>query len=102
MLSGLGLILSLNCKRHRSFREEEEDRSERASERLEEEMMEEGPPAPKMLRMVYFVGAGFLCTFAINKWREMERNSLLKQEQEKNQQGDVGLLPRDSVQKAMK
>lgn len=68
----------------------------------EEEMMEEGPPAPKMLRMVYFVGAGFLCTFAINKWREMERNSLLKQEQEKNQQGDVGLLPRDSVQKAMK
>lgn len=63
MLSGLGLILSLNCKRRRSFREEEEDRSERASERLEEEMMEEGPPAPKMLRMVYFVGAG--CKFAL-------------------------------------
>ncbi|CAH8252570.1 unnamed protein product [Arabidopsis lyrata] len=69
-------------------------------------MMEEGPPAPKMLRMVYFVGAGFLCTFAINKWREMERNSLLKQEQEKNQQhGDAALLhqtPPNSIHKAMK
>ncbi|CAA7014884.1 unnamed protein product [Microthlaspi erraticum] len=67
-------------------------------------MMEEGPPAPKVLRMFFFVGAGFLCTFAINKWREMERNSILKQE-EKNQQGDGGLLhqiPADSVQKAMK
>ncbi|CAH2037279.1 unnamed protein product, partial [Thlaspi arvense] len=68
------------------------------------EMMEEGPPAPKVLRMIYFVGAGFLCTFAINKWREMEKNSILKQ-QETNQQGDGGLLsqtPADSVQKAMK
>ncbi|EOA36389.1 hypothetical protein CARUB_v10010818mg [Capsella rubella] len=68
-------------------------------------MIEEGPPAPKILRMVYFVGAGFLCTFAINKWREMERNSLLKEEQ-KSQQGDVSLLhhqsPTDSVHKAMK
>ncbi|VVA91587.1 unnamed protein product [Arabis nemorensis] len=51
--------------------------------------------------MFIFVGAGFLCTFAINKWREIERNSLLKQ-QEKNQQVDGGLLPADSIQKAMK
>ncbi|XP_010498031.1 PREDICTED: uncharacterized protein LOC104775797 [Camelina sativa] len=69
-------------------------------------MMEEGPPAPKILRMVYFVGAGFLCTFAINKWREMERNAILKQEEQKNQQqGGVGLLhqsPTDSIHKAMK
>lgn len=47
-----------------------------------------------------------LCTFAINKWREMERNSLLKQEQEKNQQhGDAALLhqtPPNSIHKAMK
>ncbi|XP_010459249.1 PREDICTED: uncharacterized protein LOC104740378 [Camelina sativa] len=70
-------------------------------------MMEEGPPAPKILRMVYFVGAGFLCTYAINKWREMERNSILKQEEEQKnqQQGDVALLhqsPTNSIQKAMK
>ncbi|KFK43891.1 hypothetical protein AALP_AA1G187400 [Arabis alpina] len=64
-------------------------------------MIEEGPPAPKVLRMVIFVGAGFLCTFAINKWREIERNSILKQ-QDKNQQVGGGLLPADSVQKAMK
>ncbi|KAL1224166.1 hypothetical protein V5N11_031304 [Cardamine amara subsp. amara] len=67
-------------------------------------MMEEGPPAPKVLRMFYFVGAGFLCTFAINKWREMEKKSILKQ-QEKNQHGAEGLLhqtPSDSIQKAMK
>ncbi|ESQ35113.1 hypothetical protein EUTSA_v10009282mg [Eutrema salsugineum] len=67
-------------------------------------MMEEGPPAPKVLRMIYFVGAGFLCTFAINKWREIEKNSILKQ-QETEQKGDGSLLnqtPADSVQKAMK
>ncbi|KAJ0266959.1 hypothetical protein HA466_0008640 [Hirschfeldia incana] len=68
-------------------------------------MIEEGPPAPKVLRMVYFVGAGFLCTFAINKWREMEeKKSNLKQQEKKNQQGDGALFPNpsDSVQKAMK
>ncbi|XP_018454626.1 uncharacterized protein LOC108825775 [Raphanus sativus] len=67
-------------------------------------MIEEGPPAPKVLRMVYFVGAGFLCTFAINKWLEMEKKSNLKQQQleKKNQQGDGALFPSDSVHKAMK
>lgn len=95
-------------------------------------MIEEGPPAPKVLRMVYFVGAGckflisfcvlislskfniltreraidlaVLCTFAINKWLEMEKKSNLKQQQleKKNQQGDGALFPSDSVHKAMK
>ncbi|CAN8292990.1 unnamed protein product [Cochlearia groenlandica] len=63
-------------------------------------MMEEGPPAPKVLRMFWFVGAGFLCTFAINKWREIERKSVLKQE-EKNQQVDDGVLL-NHTPKAMK
>ncbi|XP_010537726.1 PREDICTED: uncharacterized protein LOC104812318 [Tarenaya hassleriana] len=67
-------------------------------------MEEAGPPGPKVTRLLYFVGAGFLCTFAINKWREFERNSILKKQQ-MNQLGDRGLLPQtptDSVQKAMK
>ncbi|CAB4307761.1 unnamed protein product [Prunus armeniaca] len=28
-----------------------------------------GPPAPKLLRLLYFVGAGFICTVGINKWQ---------------------------------
>ncbi|XP_018849225.1 uncharacterized protein LOC121236197 [Juglans microcarpa x Juglans regia] len=56
-----------------------------------------GPAAPKVLRLLYFVGAGFICTAAINKWRQLERKAML-QKQQGNQ------LPEDSanaVQKAV-
>ncbi|CAB4307723.1 unnamed protein product [Prunus armeniaca] len=41
-----------------------------------------GPPAPKLLRLLYFVGAGFICTVGINKWRELQRKSILQQQQQ--------------------
>ncbi|KAM5586274.1 hypothetical protein ABKV19_005268 [Rosa sericea] len=44
-----------------------------------------GPPAPKLLRLLYFVGAGFICTVGVNKWRELQRKSL-NLEQQKQQQ----------------
>ncbi|XP_006416760.2 uncharacterized protein LOC18993202 [Eutrema salsugineum] len=104
---GLGLISStpenIETTAFLSRLKLREKSREEDSERLVK-MMEEGPPAPKVLRMIYFVGAGFLCTFAINKWREIEKNSILKQ-QETEQKGDGSLLnqtPADSVQKAMK
>ncbi|VVA19017.1 PREDICTED: transmembrane [Prunus dulcis] len=40
-----------------------------------------GPPAPKLLRLLYFVGAGFFCTVGINKWRELQNKSILQQQQ---------------------
>ncbi|KAF8025864.1 hypothetical protein BT93_F2638 [Corymbia citriodora subsp. variegata] len=43
-----------------------------------------GPPGPKALRLLYFVGAGFICTAAINKWRELERKSLQQQQQQQH------------------
>ncbi|CAB4277334.1 unnamed protein product [Prunus armeniaca] len=44
-----------------------------------------GPPAPKLLRLLYFVGAGFICTVGINKWREIQRKSILQQQQQQQQ-----------------
>ncbi|OWM81445.1 uncharacterized protein LOC116192159 [Punica granatum] len=41
-----------------------------------------GPAGSKVLRLLYFVGAGFICTAAINKWRELERKSLQRQQQQ--------------------
>uniref|UniRef100_A0A7N0V9G7 Transmembrane protein n=1 Tax=Kalanchoe fedtschenkoi TaxID=63787 RepID=A0A7N0V9G7_KALFE len=38
-----------------------------------------GPAAPKIVRLMYFVGAGIVCTAAINKWRDLERKSILQQ-----------------------
>ncbi|KAF7822625.1 hypothetical protein G2W53_020769 [Senna tora] len=40
-----------------------------------------GPAGPKVLRLICFVGAGFICTVGINKWREMERRTLMQQQQ---------------------
>ncbi|XP_062170182.1 uncharacterized protein LOC133875925 [Alnus glutinosa] len=40
-----------------------------------------GPAGPKLLRLIYFVGAGFICTAAINKWRELERKAMLPKQQ---------------------
>ncbi|XP_075669120.1 uncharacterized protein LOC142638928 [Castanea sativa] len=56
-----------------------------------------GPPGPKALRLLYFVGAGFICTAAINKWRELERKAILKKEQ---QLPPTPISP-DTVQKAV-
>ncbi|KMZ75227.1 hypothetical protein ZOSMA_117G00450 [Zostera marina] len=32
----------------------------------------------KLVRFIYFVGAGFICTAAINKWRELENKAAIK------------------------
>lgn len=48
---------------------------------------EGGPAGPKLVRLLYFVGAGFLCTAAINKWRELERKSI-QQRKDLVQQSD--------------
>ncbi|KAG4969046.1 hypothetical protein AAZX31_12G218600 [Glycine max] len=40
-----------------------------------------GPAGPKLLRLVSFVGAAVICTAAINKYREYERNTIIKQQQ---------------------
>ncbi|CAN1188605.1 hypothetical protein LINPERHAP2_LOCUS39429 [Linum perenne] len=47
-------------------------------------MEEAGPPGPKMVRVLCFAGAGVLLTFAINKWKELERNSIKKQNGDEN------------------
>ncbi|KAK7824369.1 uncharacterized protein LOC112041106 [Quercus suber] len=57
-----------------------------------------GPPGPKALRLLYFVGAGFICTAAINKWRELERKAVLKKEQ---QLPPTPNSPDNTVQKAV-
>ncbi|KAK9228901.1 hypothetical protein WN944_021858 [Citrus x changshan-huyou] len=41
-----------------------------------------GPPGTKVLRLLFVVGTRFICTAAINKWRELERKSLQRKEQE--------------------
>ncbi|KAL9270445.1 hypothetical protein AKJ16_DCAP20499 [Drosera capensis] len=40
-----------------------------------------GPAGPKLIRLISFVGAGFVCVFAINKWRDYERRSLQRKNQ---------------------
>ncbi|XP_057785209.1 uncharacterized protein LOC131002759 [Salvia miltiorrhiza] len=37
--------------------------------------------APKLVRLLYFVGAGIVCTVAINKWKEYEKKSMIQKEQ---------------------
>nr|XP_011460793.1 PREDICTED: uncharacterized protein LOC105350460 [Fragaria vesca subsp. vesca] len=44
-----------------------------------------GPPAPKLVRLLYFVGAAFICTVGINKWRELQRKSLNLEKQKQQQ-----------------
>jgi hypothetical protein len=72
-----------------------------------------GPPGPKLMRLVYFVGAGgnpisnlsllfvrkldqissllrtvpVACTVAINKWREFESKSIIQEQQQQKKQG---------------
>ncbi|KAL7186192.1 hypothetical protein ACSBR2_028026 [Camellia fascicularis] len=39
-----------------------------------------GPAAPKLVRLLYFVGAGLITTLAINKWRDLQRKSIQQQQ----------------------
>ncbi|KAK4285870.1 hypothetical protein QN277_002505 [Acacia crassicarpa] len=39
-----------------------------------------GPPGPKVLRLLCFVGAGVICVVTINKMRNMERRTLMQQQ----------------------
>ncbi|KAK7309448.1 hypothetical protein RJT34_06189 [Clitoria ternatea] len=41
-----------------------------------------GPPGPKLIRLIYFVGAGVICTAAINKWRDYEKKTIIQQQQQ--------------------
>ncbi|KAL1537694.1 hypothetical protein AAHA92_30181 [Salvia divinorum] len=41
--------------------------------------------APKLTRLLYFVGAGVVCTAAINKWKEYEKKSMIQKEQQLNE-----------------
>ncbi|GKV29795.1 hypothetical protein SLEP1_g38691 [Rubroshorea leprosula] len=61
---------------------------------------EAGPPGPKVLRLLLFVGSGFLFTVAINRWREMERRSIQKQEQ--HEKVTVSESSANAVTKAIK
>ncbi|CAN6694165.1 unnamed protein product [Malus baccata var. baccata] len=56
-----------------------------------------GPPAPKVLRLLYFVGAGFICTVGINKWRDMQRKSMALQQQQLQQQQLQQQLPENAA-----
>ncbi|XP_038897241.1 uncharacterized protein LOC120085366 [Benincasa hispida] len=60
-----------------------------------------GPAGPKVLRLLYFAGAGFIFTIAINKWREIERNSLLEQQQKQRLNHQLSESRNDSVQKVV-
>lgn len=65
-----------------------------------------GPPGPKLMRLVYFVGAGVAVTVAINKWREFESKSVIQQQQQKKGVKAVAETPNSSdsvaVHKALK
>ncbi|KAG8386429.1 hypothetical protein BUALT_Bualt03G0147800 [Buddleja alternifolia] len=56
--------------------------------------------APKLVRLLYFAGAGVLCTAAINKWRDLEKKSMIRKEE---QELNVSSLENQSnpVQKAV-
>lgn len=47
-----------------------------------------GPPGPKILRLLSFVGAGVVCAFAINKWGEFESKRAQQNEQQQHQLTD--------------
>ncbi|KAE9458239.1 hypothetical protein C3L33_09855, partial [Rhododendron williamsianum] len=39
---------------------------------------------PKLVRLLYFVGAGYICTAAINKWRDIQLKSFQLPEKPSN------------------
>nr|GMC74734.1 Protein split ends like [Ipomoea batatas]GMC76705.1 Protein split ends like [Ipomoea batatas] len=53
---------------------------------------------PKVVRLLCFVSAGFLCTAAINKWRELERKSTIQKQQA---EGQLLEKPSNAVQRAL-
>ncbi|KAL0353842.1 UNVERIFIED_CONTAM: hypothetical protein Sradi_2291300 [Sesamum radiatum] len=55
--------------------------------------------APKLVRLLYFVGAGVLCTAGINKWKDLERKAMIQKQQQLN--GPSVENPSDVVQKAV-
>ncbi|XP_047313452.1 uncharacterized protein LOC124916736 [Impatiens glandulifera] len=57
------------------------------------------PMTPKIARFLYFVAAGYICTTAINKWRDYDRKSNLKRQQQDNDQLPQQ-IPSDVVYKA--
>ncbi|XP_021895034.1 uncharacterized protein LOC110812540 [Carica papaya] len=75
-------------------------RAGEGEQRFGEEMTGEevaGPAGPKLLRLLYFVGAGFFSVAAINKWREIERKSIEKQQQHQQQLQEQSLLSQSSA-----
>uniref|UniRef100_A0A2P2MSX7 Uncharacterized protein n=1 Tax=Rhizophora mucronata TaxID=61149 RepID=A0A2P2MSX7_RHIMU len=48
--------------------------------------MEEGPPGPMLVRLFCFVSAAVICTMAINKWREIQRQSVHEHQQQQHLQ----------------
>ncbi|GFP79599.1 hypothetical protein PHJA_000103400 [Phtheirospermum japonicum] len=40
--------------------------------------------APKLARLLYFVGAGVICTAGINKLKDLEKKSMIQKEQQLN------------------
>ncbi|KAF4355284.1 hypothetical protein F8388_026554 [Cannabis sativa] len=64
--------------------EEEEEEEEEAMNLNGEELA--GPPGPKVTRLVYFVGAAFICVIGINKWREFQNKPVVLPQDPKLQQ----------------
>ncbi|PIN15955.1 hypothetical protein CDL12_11408 [Handroanthus impetiginosus] len=38
----------------------------------------------KLVRLLYFVGTGAVCAVGINKWKEIERKSMIQKQQQLN------------------
>ncbi|KAI4366054.1 hypothetical protein MLD38_021977 [Melastoma candidum] len=58
-----------------------------------------GPAGPKVTRLLYFVGAGFITVLAINKWREWERQQQQQHHDQTLNDQSSNHLPK-SVQKS--
>ncbi|KAL3636931.1 hypothetical protein CASFOL_019230 [Castilleja foliolosa] len=41
----------------------------------------------KLVRLFYFVGAGGVCAFGINKWKDLERKSMIQKQQQQQLNG---------------
>ncbi|KAL8507635.1 hypothetical protein ACS0TY_018248 [Phlomoides rotata] len=54
---------------------------------------------PKLVRLLYFVGAGVVCTAGINKWKDLERKWAIQKEQQINESSAEN--PSTLVQKAV-
>ncbi|CAK9151715.1 unnamed protein product [Ilex paraguariensis] len=79
-------------------------RQELEEQRRRVEMVAPGEEGgPKLARLLYFVGAGFICTAAINKWRDLERKFMIQKQQRLDKEG-LGQLsenPANAIAKAV-